>query len=319
MGSVWQRRGWQIAFLSPRVSATFGRVLRRSALLGLVVVVVGFCSGCGGSGQDEDVAPAAEMVHAGSWYGQVAWPHDGNPYESSNFVVFSDSASVEARQEAAEVAERLWAELVTELDISPEMLRFPPGQDKIDMFAYQDHYPQDWGGRSYYGGLLIWSADHTERPTDVDDYAPVIKHELVHVIEYGILGHDYTPQDGIDVWFSEGLAEAMVGGTSGGAITDLDRLDDLTSEYGAISPVSIKRYPQITGLDGYYFHYPMFQLAVEYLIDEESGRSPRDAIQVLIDVAGGVPFETAFEDRMGIRLDDFENEFFNRMSAYLPQ
>ncbi|MDH3682404.1 MAG: hypothetical protein OEV40_20925 [Acidimicrobiia bacterium] len=265
------------------------------------------------------MAPAAEMVHAGSWYGQVAWPHDGNPYESSNFVVFSDSASVEARQEAAEVAERLWAELVTELDISPEMLRFPPGQDKIDMFAYQDHYPQDWGGRSYYGGLLIWSADHTERPTDVDDYAPVIKHELVHVIEYGILGHDYTPQDGIDVWFSEGLAEAMVGGTSGGAITDLDRLDDLTSEYGAISPVSIKRYPQITGLDGYYFHYPMFQLAVEYLIDEESGRSPRDAIQVLIDVAGGVPFETAFEDRMGIRLDDFENEFFNRMSAYLPQ
>jgi hypothetical protein len=40
---------------------------------------------------------------------------------------------------------------------------------------------------------------------------------------------------------------------------------------------------------------------------------------MLIDVAEGTSFEAAFENRMGLRLDDFENEFFSLMSAYLPQ
>jgi hypothetical protein len=39
----------------------------------------------------------------------------------------------------------------------------------------------------------------------------------------------------------------------------------------------------------------------------------------MIDVAEGASFEAAFEDRMGLRVDDFEDEFFSLMSAYLPQ
>jgi hypothetical protein len=83
----------------------------------------------------------------------------------------------------------------------------------------------------------------------------------------------------------------------------------------------LKSYSQITSPDaGEHFHYPMFQLAVEYLMDEDGqGRSPADARDVFIDVAEGASFEAAFEDRMGISLTDYERDFFDLMEEYLPQ
>ena len=78
-----------------------------------------------------------------------AWPHDGIPIESTNFVVHSDAARVEARHEVATVAEDVWAELVDELSIEPGMLRYPEGQDKIEIYAYHDCglYAFEWGVR----------------------------------------------------------------------------------------------------------------------------------------------------------------------------
>jgi hypothetical protein len=64
----------------------------------------------------------------------------------------------------------------------------------------------------------------------------------------------------------------------------------------------------------------MFALAVEYLIDADGhGGSPADTRDVMIDVAQGASFEAAFENRMGIGVDDFDNEFFSLMNTYLPQ
>lgn len=248
------------------------------------------------------------------------WPHDGKPVESESFVVYSDTASVEARSEVAEVAEDVWAQLLDDFSIGPDMLRYPQGQEKLHIYAYHDHDPQAWEGRAYYGGLILWSPDHEQRRTVASTrFAPVLKHELVHVLQWLIAGRpDPNP---VDVWFIEGLPEAMIGGGAGGAIRGLDELDDLTAEYGTISPISFKTDSQITSPEaGEHFNYPMFQLAVEYLMDEDGyGRSPADARDVLIDVAGGASFEAAFEDRMGTSLADYEGEFFDRMEEYLPQ
>jgi len=64
----------------------------------------------------------------------------------------------------------------------------------------------------------------------------------------------------------------------------------------------------------------MFQLAVEYLLDPDGrGRSPADAGAVLTDVAAGMPFETAFEQRLGIGLDVYEQDFFDLTRDYLPR
>ena len=286
------------------------------ALIGLLVLGLG--SGCSVSSIDDEPGPPVEMVDEGSWYSVLAWPHDGKPYESSNFVVFSDAASEGARREAADVAERVWTELVDEFDLTLEMLHFPAGQNKVHLYAYKDRYPQDWGGRAYHGGLFMWSLDHEQRPHHAGNYAAVMKHELVHVIQDLLFGGFDPP---VDVWFYEGLAEAVVGGTSGGAIRGLDQLNDLTAEYGTISPVSLKWYSQIPSPDaGFHFDYPMFQLAVEYLIDNEGhGRSLVDARDVMIDVGGGASFEEAFEARMGIGLGDYQDEFFGLMNMYLPR
>ena len=256
------------------------------------------------------------MVDEGSWYSREAWPHDGNPIESTNFIVYSDAASVEARHEVATVAEEVWAELLDELSIEPGMLRYPEGRDRIDIYAYHDYDPQDWGGWAYYGGLLVWSPDHEQRRTGNNRLSPVLKHELVHVIQWLITGGESRP---VDTWFIEGLPLALAGDTT--AIRGIDQLDRLTAEYGTDSPISIKSYSQITSPEaGEHFHYPMFHLAVEYLMaDDGPGRSPADMTDVLIDVAEGASFEAAFENRMGLRLDDFEIEFFSLMSAYLPQ
>jgi hypothetical protein len=256
------------------------------------------------------------MVDEGSWYSRVAWPHDGNPIESTNFVVYSDAASLEARHEVATVAEEVWAELLDELSIEPGMLRYPEGRDRIDIYAYHDYDPRDWGGRAYYGGLLVWSPDHDQRQTGNNRLSPVLKHELVHVIQWLITGGESRP---VDTWFIEGLPLALAGDTT--AIRGLDQLDRLTAEYGTVSPISIKSYSQIAGPEaGEHFYYPMFGLAVEFLMDEEGhGGSAVDMRDVMIDVAEGATFEAAFQDRMGLRLDGFENEFFSLMSTYLPQ
>lgn len=285
----------------------------------LGLLVIGACAACGSSADDRaDPSGAADMVDSGSWYVREHWPHDGQPVESEHFVVYSDAAGPKIRQDVADVAEDVWAELLDEFAIEPRMLDYPELQDRLDIYAYRNRDPQAWAARAYYGGLIVWSPDHPQRGDDGQIFAPVIKHELVHVLQWLIAGPETRP---VDTWFLEGLPEYVAGGTAGGAIKGHDELDDLTAQYGAESPIAYKTYEQITDPGaGERFNYPMFHLAVEYLMDDDGyGRSPVDARDVLIDVAAGTPFEDAFEDRMGVRLVEYEREFFDRMDTYLPE
>jgi len=63
----------------------------------------------------------------------------------------------------------------------------------------------------------------------------------------------------------------------------------------------------------------MFQLAVEYLVDENGhGKSFEDIKDLLLDVSVGVSFETAFKNRLGISVKEYEMQFFDLMNDYLP-
>ncbi|UCC43382.1 MAG: hypothetical protein JSU65_09565, partial [Candidatus Zixiibacteriota bacterium] len=184
-----------------------------------------------------------QMVDSGSWYSRVEWPHDGKPYESQNFEVFSDAASEEARRSVAEIAEDVLRELTHRLGIDGEAsFRYPPGQSKIHIYAYKNRYPQSWGARAYYPGFVIWSLDHEHRPHDLDSYKKTIKHELVHVLELLLRGRDVidmTVETMVHVWFSEGFGEVVTRGTVGRAVRDLGYMNYLTDKYGKICPVSI--------------------------------------------------------------------------------
>ena len=125
----------------------------------------------------------------------------------------------------------------------------------------------------------------------------------------------------MDIWLTEGLAEAVSGGTAGGSITDLNQLNELRQQYGwSLNPISMHQYnyPDVDGIV-YYYYYPMFQLAVEYLVDINGhGKSFGDIKNLFTDVSVGEPFQTAFENNLGISVEDFELQFFDLMNDYLP-
>lgn len=289
------------------------------ALAGVLLVSV--VSSCGSSGNESAAAPAVLMVNEGSWYSRQAWPHDGNPYESDTFVVYSDGASAAARRDAADVAEEIWSELLDDFDVASGMLQYPPDQDKIDIYAYKDYYPEAWGMRAYYAGVIMWSPDHEHRSTSVADYGPVLRHELVHVLESLLRGRGFSEGEITDDWFSEGLAEAIAGGTAGGAIRDSRQFDALIAEYGSVSPVSLKRPRRASvPLEGYHYDYPMYQLAVEYLLSDHGPASTLvDARNLFTELRDGSSFEEAFDDTMGIELDTYDQRFFELMDGYLPE
>ena len=276
------------------------------------------CSGSSGSSDNDG------MVNSGSWYVTgFRWPHDGRPFESENITIYSDAAGDDARQELAQLSEDALNEIKQLYEIETnDIFLYPPGQDKIDIYAYKLRFPQSWGGWGYYGGLLIFSLDHPERQnighTEPDIYIPTLTHEMMHVVE-SLLKGDGDPGL-VDVWLTEGLAEVVSGGTAGGSITDLDKMNELRQTYGwSLNPVSMHRYdyPNIDGVI-YFYYYPMFQLAVEYLVDMNGhGKTFIDLKSLFLDVSVGVPFPAAFENWFEISLWDYENQFFDLMNDYL--
>ena len=280
----------------------------RAALCALLSLLLAGCGSSSGSG----------MVNQGSWYVTgFRWPHDGNPYESDNLIVYSDAASDQAKQTLAELAEDSLAMLHAELGSSNAVLVFPPHQDKIHIYAYRDHFPTEWGGWAYYGGLLIYSLDHPIRDTALHVYLPVLRHELMHVVE-SLLKAGNDPRT-VDIWLTEGVAELVAGGTAGGAILDAARFNDLIARFGLLNPIAMHQYnyPDVDGII-FDYYYPMFQLAVTYLVDTNGhGNTMQDLRDLFLDVRSGVVFAVAFEDRLGIALQDYEDTFFQRMGGYL--
>jgi hypothetical protein len=239
------------------------------------------------TGCNSPVEPA-NMVDSGSWYvSGFHWPHDGKPLETANFVVYSDAASTEARRKLADIAE-----------------------------------DTQWGGWAYWGGLLIYSLDHEERGeaghTAPDMYVPVVKHEVMHVIE-SLLKASNNPEL-VDVWLTEGIAEFVSGGNAAPSITDRARFDDLIATHGRRNPIAMHRYTDYPSESGIVYNYyiPMFQLAATYLFDAQGhGATLEDLKDLYLDIREGMAFSAAFADRLGISVAEYEQQFFDLMSDYL--
>jgi hypothetical protein len=294
------------------------------------VLLIGAVAGCSGSAAQSEPPDSAQMVDGGSWYVREAWPHDGHPYETTHFVVSSDGAGQEARERLGTLAEEVWGEIIDEMNLDPAtMFTFPAGQDKIDLYANRTHVIEGGGARAYYAGVIIASFDNEiGEPTSTTTVRINLKHELVHVAEALLKGRfvgDVPVGDPrrMPVWFSEGTAEAVSGGSTGGAPRTLDRVDELMTEYGRINPISWQVDIPFSDLaPGAYstYYYPMAELAVEYLLDPRGmDKTPADLAAVMRDMGDDVPFAEAFERHMGISQADYEAHFFALMDAYLPQ
>jgi hypothetical protein len=272
------------------------------------------------------------MVDSGSWYQRFRWPHDGKPVESQNFVVYSDGASLEARQRLGVLAEEVWVEVIDEMGLDPgTMFRFPADQDKIDLYANRYNVLEGGGARGYYAGVIIWSFDHEagREATNVSAVRINLKHELVHVAEQLLMGRwtgnvAVSDPQRMPVWFSEGTAEALSGWTTTAAPRTLDQIDGLIAKYGRINPIAWRvdlPMSEVLASDAYpRYYYPMAHLAVEYLLDPQGlGKSPEDLAAVMLDLGNDVSFAEAFENHIGISQSDYETQFFTLMNTYLPQ
>jgi hypothetical protein len=275
----------------------------------------------------------AQMVDSGSWYRKFPWPHDGHPYETEHFVVYSDGASLKARQRLAALAEEVLVEVVDEMGVDPAtMFRFPSSQDKIDIYASRYHVIEvgglSLGATAYYAGIIIPSFDSEvgHSPTHVWAVRCDLKHEMVHVVEALLKGNfvgDIPVGDPrrMPVWFSEGTAEVL-GCFSVAAPRTLDEVNSLIAKYGRINPIAwrVDLPPSEVGDEYPKYYYPMAHLAVDYLLDADGlGRSPHDLAAVMLDMGSGASFASAFEAHIGLSESEYEAQFWARMDAYLPQ
>jgi hypothetical protein len=301
------------------------RAVARAVLMGLVAVL-----GVGAVACDDMPYDPADMVHSGSWYKtQFKWPHDGDPYEGAYVVVYSDGASLEARQTLAAIAEELLVKVKQELAITSDtLLLLPHDQEKIHIYAYRYQNPTTWSGQAYYGGLIVYSADQEERAkaglTEPEPYRAIVTHEMVHVVQGLLLGSVHPSL--VDEWLSEGLAEYLGTASIEPPVHSLARLDELTAAFGELNPIAQHIGDEYTVEQGNKYYYPMYELAVRYLVDSEGRGVPKSAFRDLfLDQRGEEPcyvgtcpeFGVAFETHFGLSLQEYEDRFFELMRAYL--
>jgi len=258
-----------------------------------------------------------------SWCNTVApWPHDGKPYESENFIIYSDGASLQARKDLAWIAEGVLVDLKARLEIpSNDLFIFPANQVKIHLYTYKYHFPTQWGGQGFWGGMIIFSLDHPERTeaghTELDNYTRLVTHELMHVLQGLLVGspHSFSTH----TWFEEGLGELVSALNPDRSILSLVDLNDVIAKYGELNPIVIQNdmYPPIEGVGQNYF-YPMFELTMRYLLDDRGlAHSLLDVKQVFLDMRTGMSFSDAFASNFGLSVFDLEEDYFARIRQYL--
>ncbi len=288
-----------------------------SRFLWATMLLPSLCAGCESAAAPELDYPCV------SWCNTVApWPHDGNPYESQNFLVYGDGSSLEARRDLATIAEGVLTDLMSRLDIpSTDLFILPPNQTKIHLYAYKYHFPTQWGGQGFWGGMIVFSLDHPERTeaghTELGNYTRLVTHEIMHVIQGLLVGsnHSYSTH----TWFEEGLGEFVSSLNPERSILNLTDLNEVIAEYGELNPIAIHNdvYPAIEGVGQNYF-YPMFELTMRYLLDERGlDHSLVDVKQVFLDMRDGTSFGDAFQSNFGLSVGAFEAEYFVRIRQYL--
>ncbi len=254
-------------------------------------------------------------------------PHDNRIYESANFLIFSDASGDGVKKTIALVAEAKFRELMEAFDISSSAELGITGQaTKMTIYANRNMLSRD--NQYFPCGMIINSLDSpywvdvdpaTAPPIlDIEPFPRFLKHELMHVFQHllglGLDGYDDWPE----VWFSEGIAEYMSGGTflSFTTMTDVNSWSAQADHVNPISISSFQDYPVQLERVGEY--YPMFHLALRYLLsDVGAGKDLNDVRRLYEALRDGDTFAEAFEANMGMSVNHFEENFYDLIAVFL--
>ncbi len=250
--------------------------------------------------------------------------HDDRILETPHFLTFSDGSSDEAKVIFAAMAEESLQEILDTFGISDAgELGLVDTDPTTKLTIFSNHtMEQEQKALSFLFGFLAAGAD-----TDV--YASpaamrhVVKHEMSHLFHmlFAIAGDGGMWPWLAPVWFSEGLAEQTAGGSRTPILT-LEELSAWMAPPDHFNPVSIREWGDfpasvIERTNGFEY-YPMFDLAVRYLLDGEGhGKSYTEVLAMCEEMRAGAVFEYAFQKHMGITVQEFETGFQDRVTAYL--
>jgi hypothetical protein len=249
-------------------------------------------------------------------YSPIRWTHNGNPYESTWCMVYSDGADAAMKQRVGAYADDKFAEILNLFNVQDNsILHFPPGYNKIDV--YINMYHEENIAAAYWCSIFETIRSSS---TDLNHYNYLFKHELTHEFEFLI---EAAVNLGTDVWFSEGIAIYGGGGLNG--IQDLADLENWITNHadepGGGNPIRIHvwdDFPPDADITAYY--YNVFDLTMRYILDEKGlGKSPMDILELFTDIRNGVLFASSFETHFGISLNDFEARYYDLMRNYLSQ
>jgi hypothetical protein len=281
--------------------------------------------------QEFDIEVVLRQVDGGSWEKRCGlgddFPHDGQPLETEHFFIYSDGAVDSAKQLAGDLAEESLAYVMGQLGLENEdLFQIPSYQTKIDILLVKLQYLE--GAFGYYAGFMVISPDHPS--FDILQalppwYRQVFRHELTHVVEFLLRGDDVARNR---IWFREGIAQYL----SGPWNEDIHTLADFNACIAAVAcdrwdgnPMQIRKFvdwpPDYQNAASMVLAYPLFELAVRYLVDPNGhGADLDDVTQLLIDIgADGVYFPEVFEQNFGMTEERYEADFFDLMNGYLPQ
>lgn len=261
--------------------------------------------------------------------------HDDHILETDNFLTFSDASSDEIKIIYSQMAEGAFAEIkqAFEIQSSEELGIFSDNRStKITIFSdrYLNHsnmaFPIGFllialdspSASSWFGGdqsqLRAW-------------YQRNVKHETMHVMQW-LFGLDWNSRwpwlqrwgrTWPEFWFSEGIAEYISGGVFS-PIETIDQVNAWRENPQHINPISIHRSTDAPVPDSQIGeYYPMFGLAVRYLLDENGlGKTFIDVKKMYLDMRKTVSFRVSFEKFMGISVNYYEAHFFELIADFLP-
>jgi hypothetical protein len=304
---------------------TMARPPKLSALLLLSAFLIA-CGGGDPSGTDQPRRDP-NLVYEGWWMDWDAgyqMGHDGQPYESDNFVVYSDGCPAEERQRVAAVLEAQFIELKDSLQVSShdEFIYATPDRKLHIFLSRYQVFPYGGGVATQYG-FMLYSRDSPRVGWAPEVYDLILIHEMMHVIQGLLCGAIFG-----DAWFVEGIAEYvsdLSGLRSHQKVSDASMLQQWMSDHADVAgrgnPVAVHTWldyrstdPSATGDYG-----PYYELAVRYLLDPRGlGGTWADVKDLFLDMRQGTSFNQAFATRLALSLAEYEQSFFDLMLEYLP-
>ena len=251
-------------------------------------------------------------------------PHDDHILETPNFLTFSDASSMDVKVGFAAMAEESLQKIMRAFGVS-SVEDFGIDQNdpstKITIFTNRG---LDHRQFAFDRGFILYGTDSAYRPA-VASLRHSVKHETMHVFQWlvGLTQKTFRGQPWPHVWFEEGIAEHISGGSpSPISIRTVDDLNTWRDQPDHANPISIHWWDNlpesIIERSNGYEYYPMFDLAVRYLLDERGqGATYADVLAMYLDLRESQNFPYSFEKQAGLSVDRFERDFFDLVAPYL--